>query len=194
AQTVSNYAIDYAIDQQVMILSATLQADTETVVLTTDSALSEVVTYTLTVNNVTDCATTPNPIVAGTQQTFEYVSNPPVAYWALDEVSGTTAFDSSCTCNGNVGTLKNGATFTEFGRYAGAVLLDGIDDYVQVEDSVTPTPPLGLPTFTLAVWFKRAGVGDTANTGTGGFYGEPLVGQLTVQLGASRPKLKWAMW
>lgn len=167
AQTVANYVID----QGVTISSAVLQADTRTVVLAV-SVLSEGVTYTLTVNDVIDCASTPNPIVAGTQETFEYVSNLPVAYWALDDGSGTTAVDSSG--NGNDGTLKNGAAFTEFGIYAGAVIFDGADDYIQVESSVTP-PPLGLPTFTLAAWFKRTGAGDTVNTGTGGFYGEPLV-------------------
>lgn len=167
AEAVGNYAID----QGVTISSAILQADTETVVLTV-STLSENVTYTLTVNNVTDRAIALNLIAENTQQTFEYVSNPPVAYWALDDGSGTTAVDSS---GNNDGTLKNGAMFTEFGRYAGAVIFDGTDDYIQVESTVTPTPPLGLPTFTLAAWFKRAGVGDTANTGSGGFYGEPLV-------------------
>ena len=171
-QTSAEADENYAIDKGVTISSATLQADTRTVVLAV-STLSEGVPYTLTVNNVEDLAS--NPIAPNTQQTFEYVANPPVAYWALDEGSGTTAFDSSFSGNWNDGTLKNGAAFTEFGRYAGAVIFDGTDDYIQVESSVTPTPPLGLPTFTLAAWFKRAGAGDTVNTGTGGFYGEPLV-------------------
>jgi predicted phosphodiesterase len=167
AETVSNYAIE-----GVSISSATLQGDTETVVLTV-STLSEGVTYTLTVNYVTDCAFTPNTIVPDTLETFEYVSNPPVAHWALDD-SGTTAVDSSG--NGNDGTLKNGAAFTADGKLGGAVIFDGTDDYIQVESTVTPDPPLGLETFTLAAWFKRAGAGDTVSTGSGGFSaGEPLV-------------------
>jgi len=68
AETLSNYAID----QEVTVLSAALQGDTQTVVLTV-STLSQGVTYTLTVNNVTDRASTPNPIAPETQQTFEYM-------------------------------------------------------------------------------------------------------------------------
>ncbi len=34
---------------------------------------------------------------------------------------------------------------------------------------------LGLPQFTIETWFKREGVGATANTGSGGFYAIPLV-------------------
>ena len=68
AETVANYAID----KGVTVSSAALQGDTETVVLTV-SALSQGVTYTLTVSNVTDRASIPNPIAAGAQQTFAYV-------------------------------------------------------------------------------------------------------------------------
>ncbi len=35
--------------------------------------------------------------------------------------------------------------------------------------------PLKLAQFTLEGWFKREGAGTTANTGTGGFYGIPLI-------------------
>ncbi len=36
-------------------------------------------------------------------------------------------------------------------------------------------PTLGLSQFTLECWFRRDGTGSTANTGTGGFLGVPLV-------------------
>ena len=35
--------------------------------------------------------------------------------------------------------------------------------------------PLKLAQFTLEGWFKREEIGTTANTGTGGFYGIPLI-------------------
>ena len=54
------------------------------------------------------------------------------AYWKFDEVSGTTAVDSSG--NGNAGSLNptvGGPTWT-IGKINGALEFDGADDYVQI--------------------------------------------------------------
>jgi len=53
-------------------------------------------------------------------------------YWGFDEGSGTTTFDSSG--NGNNGTLINGPVWID-GKYGKALDFDGVDDYVEVEDS-----------------------------------------------------------
>ncbi len=59
--------------------------------------------------------------------TFQASAAPPaIAAYAFNEGSGTTAADASG--NGLTGTLTNGATWGT-GRNAGAVLLDGVNDY-----------------------------------------------------------------
>ena len=65
ATTPSNYSINNG----VTVSSASFAGDTRTIVLTT-SAMSPSVTYTLTVNNVRDRASTPNTILANSQTIF----------------------------------------------------------------------------------------------------------------------------
>jgi hypothetical protein len=73
-----------------------------------------------------------------------------VAYWKFDEVSGTTASDSSG--NGNTGTLVNGPVWTA-GRVGNALFFDGINDNVTVPDSNS----LDLSSsFTLSAWVNPA--------------------------------------
>jgi hypothetical protein len=62
-----------------------------------------------------------------------------VAGWALNEGAGSSAGDSSG--NGNTGTLVNGPTWST-GKYGGALLFDGSNDRVRVNDS----PSLDLTT------------------------------------------------
>ena len=64
--------------------------------------------------------------------TFGGTSAGPVAAWGFDDASGNVARDSSP--NGNDGTLVNGPTWTT-GRHGGALLFDGVDDRVRVNDS-----------------------------------------------------------
>jgi hypothetical protein len=54
---------------------------------------------------------------------------------------------------------------------AHALDFGGTDGYVTFGQAAA----LGLPEFTVETWFRRDGTGVTANTGTGGFYGVPLV-------------------
>ena len=61
--------------------------------------------------------------------TFQASAAPPaIAAWAFNEGSGTSAADASG--GGLTGTLTNGATWGT-GRNAGAVLLDGVNDFVE---------------------------------------------------------------
>jgi hypothetical protein len=66
---------NYGINNGVTILSASMGVDSRTVVLTT-MPMQVNVTYTLTVNNVRDRATTPNPIAPNTQRTFSISPRP----------------------------------------------------------------------------------------------------------------------
>ena len=54
------------------------------------------------------------------------------AAYSMDEGSGTSISDASG--NNNTGTLTNGPTWTT-GKYGGALLFDGLDDRVRVNDS-----------------------------------------------------------
>ncbi|MCU6712722.1 DUF4038 domain-containing protein [Paenibacillus sp. J5C_2022] len=68
------------------------------------------------------------------------------AYWKLDEGSGATANDFSG--NLNTGTLVNGASWTT-GIVNGAVSLDGMNDYVNIPDSVSLD---GMGRLTVSAW------------------------------------------
>ncbi|MEM3488550.1 MAG: LamG-like jellyroll fold domain-containing protein, partial [Nitrososphaerota archaeon] len=68
-----------------------------------------------------------------------------VGYWRFDEGKGLIAYDSSG--NNNHGALINGPTWVD-GKYGSAIALDGIDDYVVVQDS----PLLRVQSFSICVW------------------------------------------
>jgi hypothetical protein len=68
-------AASYNIDNGVTVLSAAFGTDTRTIILTT-TPMAPKTTYTLTVNNVRDRATTPNVILPNTQRTFTLDSTP----------------------------------------------------------------------------------------------------------------------
>jgi len=79
AATGTNSA-NYAINNGITTSSARFGADSRTVILTV-STLGNGVTYTLTVNNVRDRATTPNTILANSTRTFSLNSQPlPISY------------------------------------------------------------------------------------------------------------------
>ena len=69
-----------------------------------------------------------------------------IGHWKFDEISGTTATDSSG--NNNNGTLTNGPTWTT-GKINNALSFDGTDDYVNAGNP----PSLNLTSsFTLSAW------------------------------------------
>jgi flagellin-like protein len=96
--------------------------------------------------------------------TFIRVLDNTNAIWHLDEVSGTTAYDSSG--NNHNGTLLpsgSGPTWTS-GEFANALSFDGIDDYDNVGD-LGARPIKG----TISYWMKSDAVVSSRNTmSTGG--------------------------
>jgi len=97
-------------------------------------------------------------IVLGTPRTTSstwddggFGGDPPVAWWKMDEKSGTTAYDTSA--NSNNGTI-NGATWKGAGEcHQGACLgFDGEDDYVD------PSANINTCYKTIEVWFKANSV------------------------------------
>ncbi len=75
-------------------------------------------------------------------------------YWKMDDGSGTSATDAST--NANTGTLTNGPTWTT-GQIGGAVMLDGIDDYISIPDAASNR---GSRPMTAVAWVKRDAVGE----------------------------------
>ena len=93
AERVTNYQISDGIS----VTAAALAGDQQTVTLTTSNLVSGT-SYILTVSHINDLATPPNPILANTQTSFDYlsrVSDGLVALYELEEGSGTTIQDSS---------------------------------------------------------------------------------------------------
>lgn len=79
-----------------------------------------------------------------------------IAHWTFDEERGTTALDSSG--NGNIGILRNDPTRMP-GKIGGALLFDGIDDYVEIPGSTSLNSLKGG--MTIAAWvFKRTNSSD----------------------------------
>jgi hypothetical protein len=68
-------ADSYSIDHGVFVLSAKFGMDARTIILGTTPMATRTI-YTLTINNVRDRATTPNPISPNTQRTFTLDSTP----------------------------------------------------------------------------------------------------------------------
>ena len=82
AATATN-ALNYLINGSITVSAAVFGADTRTIILTT-SPLTPDQTYTLTVNNVRDRATTPNTILPNSQMTFALTIRPlDVSYLSL---------------------------------------------------------------------------------------------------------------
>ncbi len=72
-------------------------------------------------------------------------------HWALDSTSGMTAFDSSGSNNN--GTLINGPAWSSAGRISGALLFDGVNDYVTLGNPASLIPGNAI---TLAAWINLA--------------------------------------
>ncbi|MBN2202061.1 chitobiase/beta-hexosaminidase C-terminal domain-containing protein, partial [bacterium] len=140
SETPGNYTID-----GITVTSASLSTDLRTVTLETGT-LSPGITYTLTVNNTEDISG--NPIDADTEADFQYIpvqlGEGLVAYYDLDEISGTAVHDRSG--NGHDGLLSGGSW--DSGHIDGAVSLDGADDYIDLGGLDVSGSAL-----TIACWF-----------------------------------------
>ncbi|MCY3017895.1 MAG: alpha-galactosidase [Planctomycetota bacterium] len=167
-QASAEVASNYALDQGVKILSASLGANLATVTLTT-SPLSEGVDYALAVSNVKDRARQPNVVAPNSRKTFRCSGL--FARWRLDDGTGDVAVDSSG--NGHHATLmggQGGPTWTKSAR--GMVLkFDGVDDLVETN---TFLPDLTMP-FSIALWVNPAPA-QIEHADIFGNHGEPFVG------------------
>ncbi|MGE5296234.1 MAG: LamG-like jellyroll fold domain-containing protein, partial [Solirubrobacterales bacterium] len=85
-----------------------------------------------------------------------------IAKWKLDEVSGTTAADST---GANDGTLKNEPRWQpDGGIEGGAILLDGVDDYIETPFVLDPA----AGPFSVFAWIKSGLPGQTILSQAGG--------------------------
>jgi hypothetical protein len=64
---------------------------------------------------------------------FTVFNNNLVASYGFNENTGTTANDNSG--NGNTGTLTNGPAWSPSGKYGAAILFDGTNDFVNINDA-----------------------------------------------------------
>jgi hypothetical protein len=95
-----------------------------------------------------------------------------IGHWKFDEGAGTIAFDSSGL--GNDGTLGGDPTFVIGKVDSGAIDLDGIGDYVEIDgvaDDITTN------VFTLSAWIK------TTQTAEGSLFGTNTGGDHNLQFG-----------
>jgi PKD repeat protein len=138
-------AANYAMDNGVKILSASMGEDRSGVTLTT-SPLSPGVIYALTVNRVKDLARKPNVIAANSRKAVRY--NDLLAHWRLDDGKGDTAADSSGS--GHNGTLRNGPQCVA-GPEGGALSFGG-KSYVELDTSL---PEIAVP-MSIAFWVNPA--------------------------------------
>ncbi len=85
-----------------------------------------------------------------------------IAKWKLDEVSGTTAADSTGT---NDGTLISGPLWQpDGGIEGGAILLDGVDDYIRTPFVLDPASG----PFSVRAWIKNGLPGQVFLSQAGG--------------------------
>ena len=127
-----------------------LVTNTSKVLLTLSGNRSAAADYALRIQDVTDTAYTPNVISPNPTTLSVLVADAfgTVAWWPLDEATGTIARDASG--KGFDGTLESGTWTT--GRSGSAVNLDGT-----AGDVVIPALNLYTNTLTISAWVRRSG-------------------------------------
>ena len=109
-------------------------------------------TYYWRVNEIND--TEPNNPSRGPVWSFTIVPGIPVAYWKLDEEEGNIAYNND---SDNHGILNGGPTWRPGGgQIAGALELDGINDYISTDFVLDPS----LGAFSIFVWIKGGALGQ----------------------------------
>lgn len=151
-KTTAETKTNYTINKSVVVLAAKLTVDLKSVILTTSNLLDT--TYTLTVKNVKDLASTPNVIVTSTT-IFRHKNSPlnVIAYYKLDDFqvvqNDSVVYDSSPFANN--GIMKNGVMLSE-GLVGNGFKFDGIDDYVQFNSS--PSFDINGSAVSVSLWAK----------------------------------------
>ncbi|HEY3396164.1 MAG TPA: LamG-like jellyroll fold domain-containing protein [Armatimonadota bacterium] len=138
-------AANYALDQGVQVLAASLGTDLRTVTLTT-SPRAAGAEYTLTVKNLRDRAHRPNTM---TENRTVFLNAPLFAWWKLNEGQGLVASDVAG--HDLPGALRGEPAWTTAAGRA-ALSFDGVDDVV---DCPTHLEDLILP-FSVAFWVNPA--------------------------------------
>ncbi len=153
-ETTASNAANYALDQSASVYTAALQLDGKTVVLST-SALNEA-TYTLTVNNVTDLATTPNSIKADFSVLFDHkdLSADLIAAYNLDElpVVGSDTMVYDLTANDNDGIAHNLPVVGE--GYLGNSVVFNEESKQYIQFATSPSFDISDTVVTVSVWTK----------------------------------------
>ncbi len=111
------------------------------------------------VNGAIDEVRVYNRALTEAEVKYHYNHGGPVAYWDMDEGSGSVINDKSG--NGNDGTLVNGATWAQ-GKHGSALSFDGVDDYASVANSASLNPTSKI---TVGLWAKRNGAGTGVTPG-----------------------------
>jgi len=153
-QATTETSTNYSINNGASVISAALQSDNQTVVLTT-STLVDVTAYTITVNNVED--TGGLPIAAGSTTFFTMGCGNLVAYYPFDEASWDGTADEIKDLSGsNLHGYSVGGVTTSVAKVCNGAILDGVTAAVaQVDDPGTAGFGLDIPNeLTVSVWFK----------------------------------------
>jgi hypothetical protein len=121
SQSSSTNIANYAIDNGIIISSASLASDLKTVTLTTSSH-SQGITYNLVVNNIVDRATTPNAIAVNSRANYAFSLNLVIStittasgkvYQAIDAglLSGATVYTDRAYTFTTIPSVVNRATY-----------------------------------------------------------------------------------
>ena len=151
-QASAETATNYTVNKGVALISATLLLDLRTVKLSTTQLADT--SYTITVRNVKDLATTPNTMTtSNTIFIHTNLTSDVVAFYDLDEVEivGVDTIITDKSPNLNNGTVLNGPVITT-GYLGNAMEFDGVDDFVQFSNSASFD--IGGPAVTVSVWTK----------------------------------------
>jgi hypothetical protein len=94
---------------------------------------------------------------------FEEVNDPTlIAHWALDEAQGDIAYNSATECDGTL--MGNPLWQSDGGIVAGALQLDGVDDYVITDPVLNPAEGK----FSVVAWIQGGAPGQVVISQLGG--------------------------
>jgi hypothetical protein len=105
-------------------------------------------------------------IVLG-EHLFENVYDPTlIAHWPLDEVQGVIAYNDASDYDATL--MGDPVWQPDSGVLAGALQLDGIDDYVGTDPFLNPAGPEMSSGFSVLTWVRRGAPGQAVLSQSGG--------------------------